>query len=75
LREVVDSGVHGNRHVGLDYADFLSINIVDSCYILLSGSFIPITSGRSLCPVKTMGRGGRKKQLLHPPNDQLACFN
>jgi hypothetical protein len=52
LREVVDSGVHGNRHVGLDHADFLSVNIVDSCYILLPGSFIPIPSGRSLCPVK-----------------------
>jgi hypothetical protein len=38
LREVVDGGVHGNRHVGLDHADFLSVNIVDSCYILFPGS-------------------------------------
>jgi hypothetical protein len=75
LREVVDSGVHGNRHVGLDHADFLSVNIVDSCYILLPGSFIPIPSVRSLRPVKTRGRGGRKKQMFHPPNDELACFN
>jgi hypothetical protein len=45
LREVIDSAVHGNRHVGLDHADFLSVNIIDSCYILLPGSFIPIQAG------------------------------
>jgi hypothetical protein len=28
LREVVESGVHGNRHVGLHHADFLSVNII-----------------------------------------------
>jgi hypothetical protein len=56
LHEVVDSEVHGNRHVGLDHADFLSVNIVDSCYILLPGSFIPIPSGRSLRPVKIRGK-------------------
>jgi hypothetical protein len=55
LCEVVDSGVHGNRHVGLDHADFLSVNI---CYILLPGSFTPIPSRRSLRPVKI--GGGRK---------------
>jgi hypothetical protein len=48
FREVVDSGVHGNRHVGLDHADFLSVNIVDSCYILLPGSFIPKPGGRAM---------------------------
>jgi hypothetical protein len=35
LREIVDSGVRGNRHVGLHHADFLSVNIFDSYYILL----------------------------------------
>jgi hypothetical protein len=75
LREVVDSGMRGNRHVGLHHADFLSANIVDSYYILLPGSFTPIPSGHSLCPVKISGEGGRKKLLLYPPNDELACFN
>jgi hypothetical protein len=60
LYEVVDSGVHGNRHVGLHHADFLSINIVDSCYILLPRSFLPIPSGSSLRPVKIRVRGRQK---------------
>jgi hypothetical protein len=47
LREVVDSGARGNRHVGLHHADFLSLNIVDSYYIWLPGSFTPIPSERS----------------------------
>jgi hypothetical protein len=47
LREVVDSGVRGNRHVGLHHADFLSVNIVDGCYIMLPGFFTPVPSGRS----------------------------
>jgi hypothetical protein len=33
-RNVVDSGVRGSRHVGLHHADFLSVNIFDSYYIL-----------------------------------------
>ena len=41
LREGVDSGVRGNRHVGQHHADFLSVNIFDSYYILLLGSFTP----------------------------------
>jgi hypothetical protein len=71
----LDSGVHGDRHVGLDHADFLSVNIVDSCYILLPGSFIPIDlpRGRSLRLVKIRGR---KQKLTAPStNDELACFN
>jgi hypothetical protein len=55
LREVVDSGVRGNRHVGLHHADFLSVNIFDSYYILL-----PIPSGRSLRPVKIRGNAEEK---------------
>jgi hypothetical protein len=75
LREAVDSGVRGNRHVSLHHADFLYVNIFDSYCILLPGSFTPIPNGRSLRPGKISGNAEENTLLLHPPNDELACFN
>ena len=49
LREVIDSGVHGIRHVGLDHADFLSVNIVDSCYILLYQGLLSLYQASAAC--------------------------
>ena len=68
LREVVGSEVRGNRHVGLHHANFLSVNIIDSCYILLPGSFTPIPSGRSLRPVKI--RGNAEEKITAPSTER-----
>jgi hypothetical protein len=46
--------------------------LLDSCSILLPGSFIPIPSGRSLRSVKIMEW---EKKITVPSNDELACFN
>jgi hypothetical protein len=75
LREVVDSGVRVNRHVGLHHADFRSVNIFDSYYILLPGSFTPIPSGRSLRPAKIRGKAEEKNYCsIHRTINSLALI-
>jgi hypothetical protein len=71
LREVVDSEVHGNRHVGLQHADRRQL-----LYIVTRVFYPYIPSGRSLRPVKIRGKAEEKSYCsIHRTMNSLVLIN